>query len=146
MSIYLARTWWLTLMLRAWAFAAKLLYRAISFEMDVMKTAGRTRAIEVNASREVRHESPAAVKGKPYFEDGTHQSASQHISSKPSKTWKKGGNFVKFKMFVWITTFGHVNKDIRAFNWGTIQPFTSKCFLDAVMQVLKLQKKNPRVF
>jgi len=52
-----------------------------------MKTAGRTRAIEVNANRDVRHESPAAVKGSPYFEDGTHQSASQHISSRPSKTF-----------------------------------------------------------
>ena len=56
--------------------------------MDVMNTAGRTRAIEVSASLLVRHESPAAVKGRPYFEDGTHQSASQHISSSPSKTCK----------------------------------------------------------
>ena len=138
MSIYLARTWWLTLMLRAWAFAAKLLYRAISFEMDVMKTAGRTRAIEVKANRDVRHESPAAVNGKPYFEDGTHQSASQHISSRPSKTWKKE---VKFKMFVWIKTFRYVNKDIRAFNWGTIQPRTKKGPIVAVVQLLKLRKK-----
>ena len=60
-----------------------------SLEIEVMKTAGRTLAIEVSANLEVRHESPAAVKGRPYFEDGTHQSASQHISSRPGKkpTW-----------------------------------------------------------
>ena len=56
--------------------------------MEVMNTAGRARAIEVRANRDVRHKSPAEVKGRPYFVDGTHQSASQHISSRPNKTFE----------------------------------------------------------
>jgi hypothetical protein len=61
-------------------------YLAISFEIDVMNTAGLTRAILDRANLDVRQESPAAVNGSPYFELGTHQSASQHNSNKPRST------------------------------------------------------------
>ena len=64
----------------------RLLYRAISLATEVTKTAGLTLATWANACRDVRHASPPAVSGKPYFELGTHQSASEHISSRPSKT------------------------------------------------------------
>ena len=66
--------------------AAKLLNLAISLDIEVMNTAGLSLAMEVKAQREVRQLSPAAVKGRPYLEDGTHQSASQHISSSPKST------------------------------------------------------------
>ena len=87
-ALLLASTWLDKVIFNACAFAARLLYRAISRATEVMNTAGRTFAICPSACLEVLQESPLGVNGNPYFPLGTHQSASHVISSSPKITFE----------------------------------------------------------